>query len=103
MTRQFRRMKQDRRAETAAQARSGFDVEPRPEDEILEQVDDVDERVVSHFAGKEVRYGDHGHVETGNFGTRQLDLPTFETLKDLYWWYCKQDVYQTILSGNDLL
>jgi hypothetical protein len=24
-------------------------------------------------------------------------------LKDLFWWYCKQDAYQSIVSGNLLL
>ncbi|KAI7558612.1 hypothetical protein KC346_g23000, partial [Hortaea werneckii] len=33
----------------------------------------------------------------------QLDLAKFEILKDLYWWYCKQDAYQSIISGNSLL
>ncbi|KAI6785114.1 UPC2-regulatory involved in control of sterol uptake [Emericellopsis cladophorae] len=30
------------------------------------------------------------------------DIESFETLADLYWWYCKMDVYQCMLSGTKL-
>ena len=73
--------------------------------EHLLQMPAVDERIVSSFVGKEVRYGgDHGQVVTPQLSAPQkLDLSKFEILKDLYWWYCKQDVYQSIISGNNLL
>ncbi|TKA51208.1 hypothetical protein B0A55_12799, partial [Friedmanniomyces simplex] len=61
-------------------------------------------RIISNLVGKEVRYGHHGHVVTPQFSIPQeLDLGKFEVLKDLYWWYCKQDAYQSIISGNQLL
>ncbi|KAI9682672.1 MAG: hypothetical protein M1829_006659 [Trizodia sp. TS-e1964] len=31
------------------------------------------------------------------------DLEIYETQCDLWWWFCKQDVYQSILSGNSPL
>lgn len=31
------------------------------------------------------------------------DIETFENFRDLFWWYCKMDVYQTILGGTKLL
>jgi hypothetical protein len=27
----------------------------------------------------------------------------YESQRDLFWWYCKQDAFQSILSGNRLL
>ena len=32
-----------------------------------------------------------------------FDMQSFEVLQDLFWWYCKQDVYQSVVSGNDFL
>ena len=31
------------------------------------------------------------------------DLMMYENYADLYWWYCKMDVYQSILSGRPLM
>ncbi|KAK4893605.1 hypothetical protein LTR27_008072 [Elasticomyces elasticus] len=105
MMQQFRQM----RANAALRERPGGRRFSEPHcyvstDERLRQVPDVDERVISEIVGKEVRYGDHGHVGTPTLSIpRELDLGKFEVLKDLYWWYCKQDVYQSIISGNNLL
>jgi hypothetical protein len=74
--------------------------------EALDQTFDVDDRVVSFLVGREVRYDDHGSVQEVAQPPRPsagLDLAKYELLKDLYWWYCKQDVYQSIVSGNPLL
>jgi hypothetical protein len=74
--------------------------------EILDQMLDVDDRVVSFFVGREVRYDDYGNVEDmtmPQMPSAGLDLANFEIMKDLYWWYAKQDVYQSIVSGNALL
>lgn len=104
-TQQFRQMKMDRlaRQEFGKRRRSehifGFS-----QDELLDQIPDVDERIISDLVGREVRYGDHGQIMTPLSGLPQeLDLSKLEMLKDLYWWYCKQDAYQSIVSGNPLL
>lgn len=31
------------------------------------------------------------------------DIEIYQTQRDLFWWYCKQDMYQSALSGNRLL
>ena len=104
MTRQARRIKRERVAQQQLgrlrrPSMSGFGYE-----EGLDELPDVDERVVSHLVGREVRYEDHGHILTHQSSVpHELDLGKFEILKDLYWWYCKQDVYQSIVSGNPLL
>jgi hypothetical protein len=33
----------------------------------------------------------------------EKDIDLYETLSDLYWWYCKMDVYQSVLGGTRLL
>lgn len=73
-------------------------------DELLDQMYDVDERLVSQIVGKEVKYEEHGHVMTPQSSIPpDFDLGKFAMLKDLWWWYCKQDAYQSIVSGNPLL
>lgn len=32
-----------------------------------------------------------------------MDLSLYPIQQDLFWWYCKQDAYHSIVSGNDLL
>lgn len=101
MTKEFRRLK---RGKATRHLRRHSSEEPWMQDDLLDQTMDVDERVVSHMVGKEVRYDDHGGIETPRVNIPPgLDLSKFEILKDLYWWYCKQDVIQSIVSGNHLL
>ncbi|KAH9829067.1 Fungal specific transcription factor domain [Teratosphaeria destructans] len=106
MTQQYRQSKQDRvaRQQVGRRRRSDSFSAYSVRDELLDQIPDIDERIVSELVGREVRYGDHGQVETSaSCLPAELDLSKFEMLKDLYWWYCKQDVYQSIVSGNPLL
>lgn len=104
MTQQFRRMKIERAARQHFSRHPSESPLGSPQDDVLDQIPDVDERMVSILVGREVRYGDHGHIMTPqNSVPPELDLSKFEILKDLYWWYCKQDVYQSIVSGNPLL
>lgn len=105
MVRHFRRMKRERAAFQMYNNGAGF---PPPlaqsNDELLDQTYDVDERVISQIVGKEVKYEEYGHVMTPQSNVPpELDLGKFAMLKDLWWWYCKQDVYQSIVSGNPLL
>lgn len=37
----------------------------------------------------------------GKFTEKDIDL--YETLSDLFWWYCKMDIYQSVLGGTRLL
>lgn len=100
MAKQFRSMKRERALRVHT---SGF-YQTQPQDELLDQMTDVDDRTVSIVAGHEVRYDDAGEILTpGASIPRDLDLSKWEVLKDLYWWYCKQDAYQSIVSGNPLL
>jgi hypothetical protein len=106
MTRQYQQLKRAKIARDQVQLRKNsistlFD----RDDDINNQFNDVDEAMISSFVGREVRYEDQrGYVETEQSRIPQeLDLSNFETLKDLFWWYCKQDAYQSVVSGNPLL
>ncbi|KAF2626467.1 hypothetical protein BU25DRAFT_99806 [Macroventuria anomochaeta] len=70
-----------------------------------------DENLVSAIIGKQVSYDDFGMIVEDN-GARQdaktrllgdFDMRSFETLQDLYWWYCRHDMWQSCVSGNPLI
>ncbi|KXT01167.1 hypothetical protein AC578_623 [Pseudocercospora eumusae] len=108
MTQEFRQLKMQRAATYQASMERSYSSpaspEPFSQDDLLDQIPDIDERLVSEMVGREVRYRGYGRVEAPPSALPpELDLSKFEILKDLYWWYCKQDVYQSIVSGNALL
>lgn len=106
MTSQLRKIKREKiLKEHAYRSTESFTANLQPgQFEMLDQLDDVDEQIVSHFAGSEVRFDHTGYVETSDTKIPQeLDITRFETLKDLYWWFLKQDAIQSIVSGNALL
>ncbi|KAF2864469.1 hypothetical protein K470DRAFT_208460 [Piedraia hortae CBS 480.64] len=72
------------------------------EDELLDQIPDLDERLVGQLVGRPVRYHDPG-LGHEPLIPPEIDLANFEMLKDVYWWYCKQDAYQSLISGNPLM
>ena len=70
-----------------------------------------DEHLVSAIIGKHVSYDDFGMIVEDD-GARQdartrspghFDMRSFETLQDLYWWYCRHDMWQSCVSGNPLM
>ncbi|KAL0944266.1 C6 finger domain-containing protein [Colletotrichum truncatum] len=61
-------------------------------------LDDLDLGLLSHLTNQHVSYEED--VPTiGNYYTDR-DIEHYEHLRDLYWWYCKMDVYQSILGGG---
>ncbi|CAI6337181.1 unnamed protein product [Periconia digitata] len=69
-----------------------------------------DEAMVSTIVGKKVSYDEFGKVfeETGKRARNtalldDLDVRTYETLQDIYWFYARQDAFQGIVSGNPLI
>lgn len=107
MTTELQRLKMERRIKLQYQSgkkRRHSSEEPYSQADLLDQMPDVDERTVSLMFGAEVKYNSFGHIEASAMKLPPaLDLGKFEILKDLYWWYCKQDVIQSIVSGNPLL
>ncbi|KAI9774651.1 MAG: hypothetical protein M1840_002900 [Geoglossum simile] len=71
----------------------------------------VDEYLISRLMGRNVS-SDNSRVDERvgdrytNYSRKTLtvkELEDFQVRQDLFWWYCKQDVFQSILSGNRLL
>lgn len=70
----------------------------------------IDERIISTIIGQKVSYSDFGRVlgdterkDSHHPSSKPFDVSRFEVLQDLFWWYCKQDAYHSILSGDPLL
>ncbi|KAH8592900.1 hypothetical protein B0O99DRAFT_596726 [Bisporella sp. PMI_857] len=71
--------------------------------------DDVNENIVAILMGKQLRYDQFGQIITeedsdthGSKSYTKRELEIYEIQRDLFWWYCKQDVYQSILGGGKL-
>ncbi|KAH7120783.1 fungal-specific transcription factor domain-containing protein [Dendryphion nanum] len=70
-----------------------------------------DESLVSTIIGKKVSYDDFGKVieegatkpERKKTPPGKFDLRHYETLQDLYWFYARNDAFQSIISGNPLI
>lgn len=79
--------------------------------EFLESKDnEIDENLVSAIMGWKVKYDQYGHVLDGNEPLAshykpltQKEMEKYDTQCDLFWWYCKQDMYQCMVSRNRLL
>ena len=113
MHKELRRRKAERQAYEAFEAQRvaalGYPYNMRRPSQQwhAEEVPDIDEGIISDLMGYEVRYDEYGHVY-GKYSAPKaypadIDLGRFEVWQDLHWWYCKQDVYQSIISGNQLL
>ena len=64
--------------------------------------------LLSSITGSRVTPGDYSLggdqiLDDACFFTTERDLAKYENLRDLFWWYCKMDVYQSILGGTRLL
>lgn len=118
MARELRRTKLEKRArEQQCNFGNSLDMGPLhythyQDDHLLDQVPDIDEELVGVLVGRKIKYDEYGSIIDDDDQPKtppprvcsfSLDLQKFETLKDLYWWYCKQDIYQSIISGNPLL
>ncbi|KAF2748876.1 hypothetical protein M011DRAFT_518479 [Sporormia fimetaria CBS 119925] len=70
----------------------------------------VNESLVSTIVGKRINYDDFGrvieeeslHQDTDRTKTETFDLQEYEGLQDLYWCYCRQDMFASVVSGNPL-
>ena len=61
---------------------------------------DTDEALVEQIMGFKVSISERQERRQGRSNT---DLANFATRQDLFWWFCKQDAYHSMISGNDLL
>ncbi|KAL4903669.1 hypothetical protein BDW74DRAFT_179662 [Aspergillus multicolor] len=77
------------------------------DDSFAELETRIDEDLIGCFLGRAVNYDEFGQVEEEHTRPRnrhlsRKDIETFRTQCDLYWWYCKQDWLQSIISGGQL-
>jgi hypothetical protein len=114
LTREARRLKA---AQIAQERRFPYQnpemlIDQRQFNHRLEQSDMMpDERLVSTIVGNKVSYDDFGMVleesgarhDTGQQPPRKLDLTSYEIMQDLYWWYCRHDAFQCMISSNSLM
>lgn len=69
----------------------------------------INAELISQITGRAVSYEEFGHVSNDDGQKRstrdytERDIETYEHISDLYWWYCKMDVYQSILGATSLL
>ena len=102
-----RRKEQERKYQAQQQGIGGY-YEDRTRYQAT--VEDVDENIVGMLMGKKLRYDQFGRImdeDAPDDGPSRIytqrELEIYETQRDLFWWYCKQDVYQSILGGGRLL
>ena len=97
LSRQFRAMRREAVPQSVM-----FDDSPRwthDQSDLLSSTHDVDDTIVSKLVGQSVSYDSPPKLVM----VQPLDLGHFEILRDLYWWYLKQDAVQSVVSGNPLL
>ena len=70
----------------------------------------LDENLISTIMGWQTNYNQYGQIIDDEEPAIKSEAPltpkeieVFEVQCDLFWWYAKQDMYQSILSGNRLL
>lgn len=81
------------------------------DDPFAEKESEIDMAVLSTITGKAVDYDLMGYVEYEGSGAlpssrkkhfSRKDIESFRIQCDLYWWYCKHDLTQSMISGNKL-
>ncbi|KAK2011161.1 hypothetical protein LZ32DRAFT_534401 [Colletotrichum eremochloae] len=65
---------------------------------VSHDLDDLDLGLLSKITNQHVSYEDD-EPPISNYYTDR-DIEHYEHLRDLYWWYCKMDVYQSVLGGG---
>ena len=71
----------------------------------------LDENLISTIIGYKLRYNQYGHViedidppgSNADAPLTDQDIEDFEIQCDLFWWYAKQDMIQSLVSRNRLL
>ncbi|KAI1142202.1 hypothetical protein F5Y05DRAFT_402162 [Hypoxylon sp. FL0543] len=69
----------------------------------------LDVPLLSVITGKDISYDELGMVpeersayRTSGSKCTEKDMERYQQMSDLFWWYCKMDVYQSILGGTRL-
>jgi hypothetical protein len=101
--RALKRLKRrSRQQELFNEANQGYGQPLDPSNMVRDgDVDEIDCELISQLTGRPVTFASPPHSTSGRYTER--DVENFERLSDLFWWYCKMDVYQSVLGGTKLL
>lgn len=87
----------------------GFDNDGSEDDPFAEKEGTVDQSFLSSILGRAINYDKFGHIENEQpqsppkkYFSRK-DIENFRFQCDLYWWFTKQDVFHSLISGDKLL
>ncbi|OBW65433.1 MAG: Uncharacterized protein AUREO_045040 [Aureobasidium pullulans] len=109
MTKTFKQLKSDKARQDQQMPRFSATGIPQispdqsPQDILLDQMYEADENIVGGICGTAVSYDRYGHIGEAMPSPQPFNLETYDTLKDLYWWYCKQDAYHSLISTDPLM
>jgi hypothetical protein len=111
MTRRLRRMRAEARERTANTPAFSYEdyikIAGIPETLLPDKDWEVDEGLIQQLTGLPVSYDNQWQPRTNTpapaCDLSAKDIEDYKVKSDLYWWYCKQDVFQSMVSGNRLL
>ncbi|KAM0344194.1 hypothetical protein ACHAPU_007720 [Fusarium lateritium] len=70
------------------------------------KLNDLDYDLLQTISGQNVTAEDYGLGESQSINlsskVTDRDIEHYENVRDLFWWYCKMDVYQSMLAGTRL-
>lgn len=78
------------------------------DDPFADREMDIDPHLISTLLGREVDFDLLGRIDTvEELRARKVywtpkDIENFRIQTDLYWWFVKQDLFQSLISGNSL-
>lgn len=78
-------------------------------DAPMQNDSEINQELVSAIMGWQIPYDQQGVIldgrepEMGYKPVASKESEEFEIQCDLFWWFCKQDMYQSMVSGNRLL
>ncbi|KAF7163140.1 hypothetical protein CNMCM5623_008210 [Aspergillus felis] len=78
------------------------------DDPFAEKESSIDEKFIGSLLGRAVNYDQFGQIEDGRIRSHERhftrkDIETYRIQCDLYWWYCKQDMIQSVIGGGGLI
>ncbi|KAM5348079.1 hypothetical protein ACJ41O_007903 [Fusarium nematophilum] len=71
------------------------------------ELNDLDYDLLNTLSGHGIAPEDYGlgedqPVDSSRNSVTDRDIEQYENVRDLYWWYCKMDVYQSMLGGTNM-
>ncbi|KAL4722788.1 hypothetical protein ACLX1H_010026 [Fusarium chlamydosporum] len=70
------------------------------------ELNDLDYDILQRISGQNITAEDYGLGENQGIdlsnSVTDRDIEHYENMRDLFWWYCKMDVYQSMLAGTRL-